>query len=67
MEISASHDECLFQHMIVEEVGGVFNKKSGKLLDSVTLYKFTDLPVMLEVFDVTLSKEDLLKFRSMLK
>ena len=53
--------------MIVEEVGGVFNKKSGKLLDSVTLYKFTDLPVMLEVFDVTFSKEDLLKIRSMLK
>ena len=53
--------------MTVEEVGGLFSKKSGKLVDSVTLYKLADLPVMLEVFNVSLSQEDLLKIRSMLK
>ena len=45
--------------MIVEGVGGFLNKKSGKLLDSVTLYKLADLENIMKVLHVNIGLEDL--------
>jgi len=59
LQISASTEEHLFQEMIVEGVGGLLNKKSGKLLDSVILYKLADLETIMKVFHLNIGHEDL--------
>ena len=61
LQISASTEEHLFQEMIVEGVDGLLNKKSGKLLDSVTLYKLADLENIMKVLHVNIRLEDLTK------
>ena len=45
----------------MEGVDGLLNKKSGKLLDSVTLYKLSDLENIMKVLHVNVGLEDLTK------
>ena len=61
LQISADTEEYLFQEMILEGVGGLLNKKSGKLLDSVVLYKLADLETIMRVFHIKIGHEDLAK------
>ena len=63
LQISALTEEHLFQEMIVEGVGGLLNKKSGKLLDSVTFYKLADLENIMTVLHVNIGPEDLNKIK----
>jgi hypothetical protein len=63
LQISPSTEEHLFQEMIVEGVGGFLNKKSGKLLDSVTLFMLVDLENIMKVLHVIIGSEDLTKIK----
>ena len=44
-------------------MGGLLNKKSGKLLDSVTFYKLADLENIMTVLHVNIGPEDLNKIK----
>ena len=63
LQISALTEEYLFQEMILEGVGGLLNKKSGKLLDSVVLYKLADFETFMTVFHINIGHEDLAKIK----
>jgi hypothetical protein len=63
LQISPSTEEHLFQEMILEGVGGFLNKKSGKLLDSVTLFMLVDLENIMKVLHVIIGSEDLTKIK----
>ena len=58
-EIVASTEEQLLQEMIVEGVSGLVNKKTGKLLDKVWLYKLADMKNVLKIFGVSMTEKDL--------
>ena len=58
-EIVASTEEQLLQEMIVEGVRGLVNKKSGKLLERVWLYKLADMKNVLKIFGVSMTEKDL--------
>ena len=60
-------EEELLQEMIVEGVSGLVNKKSGKLLDKVVLYKLTEMKNLLKIFSVTMIEEDLDKIEGVLR
>ena len=47
----------------MEGVGGFLNKKSGKLLDSVTLFMLVDLENIMKVLHVIIGSEDLTKIK----
>ena len=66
-EIVASTEEQLLQEMIVEGVRGLVNKKSGKLLDKVLLYKLAEMKNLLKIFSVTMIEEDLVKIEGVLR
>ena len=51
----------------MEGVGGMVNKKSGKLLDKVFFYKLADMKNMLEIFNVKINEEDLVKIGFVLR
>jgi len=57
VKLHACKDEGLFQLMIVEEVSGLHNK-SGKLMQSVFLYKLSDLMNLLHIFVVSVNVEE---------
>jgi len=52
VKLHACKEEGLFQLMIVEEVSGLHNK-SGKLMQSVFLFKLSDLMNLLHIFNVS--------------
>jgi len=52
VKLNACKEEGLFQLMIVEEVLGL-HSKSGKLMQSVFLFKLSDLLNLLNIFNAS--------------
>ena len=63
----ASTEEQLLQEMIVEGVSGLMNKKTGKLLDKVWLYKLADMKNVSKIFGVSMTEKDLDKIDGVLR
>ena len=51
----------------MEGVRGLVNKKSGKLLDKVWLYKLADMKNVLNIFGVSMTEKDVDKIDGVLR